>query len=92
MVVIAKMMIKQGLTLLTYLYFRLLLRLLYRVQWLRGGASYSRLTGPGFESCAVVSKPWASFFNLHCFSSLRRVNEYLAIDGGYGCVQAAFTH
>ena len=31
--------------------------------WLRGRASDSRLRGPGFESCAAVLKPWASFFH-----------------------------
>ena len=55
-----------------------------RVQWLRGRASDSRLREPGFESCAAVLKPWASFFTLHCSSSLSCINEYLAIDsGGY---------
>ena len=29
-----------------------------------GRASDSRLRGPGFESCAAVLKPWASFFTL----------------------------
>ena len=53
-------------------------------QWLRGTASDSRLREPGFESCAAVLKPWASFFTLHCPSSLRCLNEYLTIDsGGY---------
>ena len=56
----------------------------YRGQWLRGRASDSRLREPGFESCAVVLKPWANFFTLHCSSSLSCINEYLAIDsGGY---------
>ena len=33
---------------------------------------------------AVVLKPWASFFTLHCSSSHSWINEYLAIDsGGY---------
>ena len=27
-------------------------------------------------------KPWASFFTLHCSSSLSYINEYLAIDSG----------
>ena len=55
-----------------------------RAQWLRGRASDSRLREPGFESCAPVLKPCASFFTLHCSSSLSCINEYLAIDsGGY---------
>ena len=55
-----------------------------RVQWLRGRASDSRLREPGFESCAVVLKPWASFVTLHCSSSVSCINECLAIDsGGY---------
>ena len=55
-----------------------------RAQWLRGRASDSRLRKPGFESCAAVLKPWASFFTLHCSSSLSCINKYLAIDsGGY---------
>ena len=53
-------------------------------QWLRGRAPDSRLREPGFESCAAVLKPWASFFTLHCSNSLSCINEYLAIDiGGY---------
>ena len=40
------------------------------VQWLTGRASDSRLREPGFESLAAVFKPWASFFTLHCSSSL----------------------
>ena len=52
--------------------------------WFRGRASDSRLRGHGFESCAAVLKPWASFFTLHCSSPLSCINEYLAIDnGGY---------
>ena len=57
-----------------------------RVQWLRGGALDSRLREPGFEYCAAVLKPWASFFTLHYSSSLclSCINEYLIIDsGGY---------
>ena len=55
-----------------------------RVQWLMGRASDSRLREPGFEYCAAVLKPWASFFTLHYSSSLSCINEYLAIDtGGY---------
>ena len=50
-----------------------------RAQWLMGRASDSRLREPGFESCAAVLKPWASFFTLHCSSSLSCINEYLAI-------------
>ena len=57
---------------------------LRRVQWLRGRASDSQLREPGCESCAAVLKASASFFTLHCSSSLSCVNEYLAIDsGGY---------
>ena len=53
-----------------------------------GRASDSPLQEPGFESCAVVLKPRASFFTLHCSSSLSCINEYLAIDsGGYVCEQ-----
>ena len=55
-----------------------------RVQWLRGRATEYRLREPGFESCAAVLKPWASFFTLHCSSSLSCINEYLTTDsGGY---------
>ena len=55
-----------------------------RAQWLRGRASDSCLRGPKFETCAAALKPWASFFTLHCSSSLSFVSEYLAIDsGGY---------
>ena len=55
-----------------------------RVQWLRGRALDSRLREPGFESCAAVLKPWASFVTPHCSSSLSCINEYLAIDSdGY---------
>ena len=62
-------------------------------QWLSGRASDSRLREPGFESCAAVLKPWASFFTLHCSSSLSCVNEYLAIDsGGYVYEQSSRIH
>ena len=55
-----------------------------REQWLRGRALHSRLGESGFESCAAVLKLWASFFTLHCSSSLKCINEYLAINsGGY---------
>ena len=55
-----------------------------RALWLRGRALDSQLREPGFKSCAVVLKPWSSFFTLHCSSSLSYINEYLAIDnGGY---------
>ena len=37
------------------------------------------LQEPGFEFCAVL-RPCASFFTLHCSSSLSCVNEYWAID------------
>ena len=51
-----------------------------------GGASDSRLQEPKFESCAAKLKPWASFFSLHCSSSLSCINEYLTMDsGGYLC-------
>ena len=50
-----------------------------RAQWLRGRISDSRLREPGFESCAAVLNYWASFFTLHCSSSLSCINEYLAI-------------
>ena len=49
-----------------------------KAQWLRGRASDSRLREPGFESCAVVLKPWANIFTLYCSSSLSCINEYLA--------------
>ena len=49
--------------------------LVHRAQWLRGRASDSRLRGPGFESCAAVLKPSASFFILHCSSSLSCIYE-----------------
>ena len=46
-------------------------------QWLKGRASDSQLRESGFESCAAMLKPWASF-------SLSCIREYLAIDtGGY---------
>ena len=53
-----------------------------RAQWLRVRASDSRLRGPGFESCAAVLKPWASFITIHCSSSLSCINEYIALDSG----------
>ena len=52
------------------------------MQWLRGRASDSRLREPGFENCAAVLKPWASFVTLQCSGSLSCINEYLAIDSG----------
>ena len=56
----------------------------HRAQWLGGRASDYRLREPGFESCAVVLKHWASVFTLHFSSSLSCTYEYLAIDGiGY---------
>ena len=61
-----------------------------RVQWLRGRVPDSRLWEPGFESCAAVLKPRASFFTLHCSSSLSNINEYLAVDKWWICVRAAF--
>ena len=36
---------------------------LYRVQWLRGRASDSRLREPGFESYAAVLKTLGKFFH-----------------------------
>ena len=55
-----------------------------RVQWLGGSVTDSHLRAPGFESCAAVLKPWASFFTLQFSSALSSINEYLAIDsGGY---------
>ena len=53
---------------------------IYIAQWLRVRASDSRLRKPGFESCVAVLKPWASFFTLHCSSSLSCINEYMVID------------
>ena len=53
-----------------------------RYKWLR--ALDSRLREPGFKSCAAVLKLRASFFPLHCSSSLSCINECMAIDsGGY---------
>ena len=52
-------------------------------QWLRVRASDSRLREPGFESCAVVLKPWASFFTLCCSSSLSFIKELLSTWSGY---------
>ena len=64
-----------------------------RAQWLRGRAMDSRLRGPEFESCAAVLKPWTSFCNLHCSSSLSCINEYLAIDSsGYVYEQPSCIH
>ena len=40
---------------------------IHRAQWLRGRASDSQLQEPGFESCAAVLKPLASFFTLRSF-------------------------
>ena len=57
-------------------------RITAQVEHNGSGASDSRLREPGFESCAVVLKPWASFFTLHCSSSLSCINEYLAVDSG----------
>ena len=42
-----------------------------------GRTLVSRLREPEFESCAVVLKPWASFFTLRCSSSLSCIDEYL---------------
>ena len=35
----------------------------HRAQWLRGRVSDARPREPGFNSCAAVLKPWASFFH-----------------------------
>ena len=52
--------------------------------WIKERVSDCRLREPGFEFCAAVLKPWASFFTLYCSSSLSCRNEYLTIDsGGY---------
>ena len=54
------------------------------MQWLRGRALDCQLRESGFESCSAMLQPWASFFTLHCSSSIGCINEYLAIDrGGY---------
>ena len=64
-----------------------------RVQWLRGRALDSRLGEPGFVSCAAELNPWATFFTLHCSSSLSYINEYLAIDrGGYIIIYMSSLH
>ena len=56
----------------------------HMTQWLRGGASDSRLRELGFKSCAAGLKSLGNVFTLHCFSLLSCINEYLAIDsGGY---------
>ena len=55
-----------------------------RAELLLGRTSDSRLRELWFESCAAVLKPRASFFTLHCSSSLSCIDEYMAIDsGGY---------
>ena len=46
----------------------------------------------GFESYAAVLKPWASFFTLHCSSSLSCINEYMAIDSGGYVYEQPFAH
>ena len=63
-----------------------------RAQWLRGRHPDSRLREPGFESYAAVLKPRASFFTLHCTSSLSCINEYLAIDSGGYVYAQPFAH
>ena len=45
-----------------------------KAQCLRGRASDSRLRRPGFEFCAAMLNPWASFFALRCYSSLSCIN------------------
>ena len=65
---------------------------LARAHRLRGGASDSRLRGPGFETCAVGVKTLGKLFTLHCPSSLSCINEYLIIDKLWICVQAVFAH
>ena len=62
------------------------------MQWLRGRAPDSRLREPVFESCAAVLKPWASYFTLHCSSSLSCINRYLAIDSGGYVYAEPFAH
>ena len=63
-----------------------------RAQWLRGRASDSWLWKPGFESCAAVLKPLASFFH----STLLQFTQLYKWVPGYRqwwiCVRAAFTH
>ena len=56
-----------------------------RAQWLRGRASDCRLQEPGFESCAAVLKPWATFVHSTYIAPVYRcTNEYLATDSdGY---------
>ena len=64
----------------------------HTTQWLRGRASDSKQREPGFESCAAVLKPWASFFTPCCSSSLSCINEYLAIDSGDYVYEQPFAH
>ena len=53
---------------------------MFRTPRFRGRASDFWLREPGFESCAAVIKPWASF----CSNSFNCRNEYLTIgSGGY---------
>ena len=58
----------------------------------QGRASDSRQGEHGFESCAAVLKPWASFFTLHCSSSVSCINEYLTIDSGDYVYEQPFAH
>ena len=54
-------------------------------QWRSGAVgrtSGCRLGGPGCEHCAAVSNGGQVVFTLHCSSSLRCMNEYLALDSG----------
>ena len=53
--------------------------LITKSRWLRGRASHCRLRGPGFKSCAALGM---TVFTLHCSSSVKFMNEYLAIDIG----------
>ena len=62
-------------------------------KWLRGRATDPWLRAPGFETCAVMLKHWASFLTLHYSSSLSYINEYPAIDsGGYVYEQSSRTN
>ena len=68
------------------------IRFIDPMQWLRGRASDSRLREPGFETCAAVLNLWASFFTLHCSSSLSCIYEYMAIDSGGYVYMQSFAH
>ena len=57
-----------------------------------GRASDSRLREPGFEPCAAVLKPWASYFH----STLLQFTQLYKCVPGYRqwwiCVRAALVH